>query len=1331
MGNYPSQPDGPPTCGGSDDATCQPVVVDFTDWLPILFYLVWALTFVLCATWVCVRAMVSGKNSNKKKNSRLKQRRSTANFNDPPRADVELADLTDVKMEEGKADVEKPMLTSNQRSSAMLPVVDVDLMTQGYKDHVFGTITYVSLWAFSLSWLLLWLIIYIDYYNLCQWGGVDNLCFYGNKVIFGSYDVDSTVMFFTWVCSLFWFAFVIAMSSKFRNLCRVPCKLDEASVVWVWRRCDADVVSARVWRVVELFRKCHQKCTSGHEGTEGTAEVKSGTFRYFEFQCTRYVIENNDCVGVEASMNAPIEGMLSSKGLTSSEQTTLVDKMGQNTIPFEVDSMYTLVSNEIMNPFYLYQFAVYTVWIWFSYLVVALCMCCIVLLSFAANVYLCWKGQHTIMQMIKYTTDVEVLRDGKWQTMNAEELVPGDVVKVQGDNWVLPCDMMVLNGAVVLDESGLTGESMPVRKAAPPSSAEHYDVERHKKFTLFAGTKVLQSGQAGEEVKAIVTSTGIYTDKGTLISMILFPKKMVFRYDEEMDLVFVLLIIFGVIVFPFVIWFQTMAGANSSWITKFVYGIFTLSQILSPLLPIALVAGQNMASQRLSALGVNCINPKRIAISGKIRVFCFDKTGTLTKDGLDFLGVHLVTDGAFNANVSNDVAEIDQKVMDGLSTCHAVAKFGDRFVGNQVEVRMFEWSGYALVPGGVEKGDSKLKIVKRFEFDHGRMAMSVVVRYPDGQCVVFTKGSFEKIGEFATPETLPSHYHHTSKGHAIDGCYVLGLCCRALGNMDDAAIDGLTRDEVELMGQSTFLSLVMFRNELKPCSRDAIVELKGAAVRPVMITGDNAQCGYYIANQCGMLGEVPAAVYLAEMRAGDVVWTEMLSSKVEREPNVITTQEALQKMGSLELAVTGNAFRALCESGDMEHMLLRTRIFARMGPDDKVRAVEMHLEKDLVTGMCGDGGNDCGALRAAQAGVALSEAEASVVSPFTAKTKSVRAVVDLLREGRAALANSFAGYKFLIIYGQLFCVMKLSFFYLGVVMSMMCYILVDVLMVTFMSYVVTLSRPTAKLEAPSRPTATLLGPETLVSVLGFQVFNIIALVVSLVCLMDNNPAYIKWPAELSSGAAWWTLGDNFECTYIFYVVASLFLWSSIIFSFGGRFRRSVFHNYMLIAFFLFFSLFLWIILVAPPTAAAEAFHVATINFNRQYTTSEVWSAYQAREMNECLLSESASDLATVCTIVGLNACASNSVALSRAITDAVVTNTSLASLNGVVTVGNATCGPYFSTRGMNHSDVWSLLGLIWGIMVLAAIFELVVVQGPIRRCLRERYPLINHVKVDT
>ena len=74
--------------------------------------------------------------------------------------------------------------------------------------------------------------------------------------------------------------------------------------------------------------------------------------------------------------------------------------------------------------------------------------------------------------------------------------------------------------------------------------------------------------------------------------------------------------------------------------------------------------------------------------------------------------------------------------------------------------------------------------------------------------------------------------------------------------------------------------------------------------------------------------------------------------------------------------------------------------------------------KRAITGMCGDGGNDAGALRAAHSGIALSDAEASIVSPFSSSNKSIFACVDLLKEGRCALATSFASYKFMILYGE-------------------------------------------------------------------------------------------------------------------------------------------------------------------------------------------------------------------------------------------------------------------------------------------------------------------------
>ena len=110
------------------------------------------------------------------------------------------------------------------------------------------------------------------------------------------------------------------------------------------------------------------------------------------------------------------------------------------------------------------------------------------------------------------------------------------------------------------------------------------------------------------------------------------------------------------------------------------------------------------------------------------------------------------------------------------------------------------------------------------------------------------------------------------------------------------------------------------------------------------------------------------------------------------------------------------------------------------------------------------------------------------MSPFTSKSKSIASVVDLLREGRCALATSFASYKFLITYGQLFSCLKLVCFWYGVIMCMMDYLTVDVVMTLTLTYAITLSRPLDALR-PERPTSSLLGPEVVASVVGMQVIN--------------------------------------------------------------------------------------------------------------------------------------------------------------------------------------------------------------------------------------------------
>ena len=193
----------------------------------------------------------------------------------------------------------------------------------------------------------------------------------------------------------------------------------------------------------------------------------------------------------------------------------------------------------------------------------------------------------------------------------------------------------------------------------------------------------------------------------------------------------------------------------------------------------------------------------------------------------------------------------------------------------------------------------------------------------------------------------------------------------------------LTRDELEQY--CDFVGFILCRNMLKHDTTQAIEELKGGDTRVVMITGDTALTGIFIARQCGMI-EPHQRVLLGDVVSGTVVWRDIDSNEEVDVDHVIELDPREEHEKRVELAVTGRAFEALIKEDRMRKYLLMTRVFARMTPNDKVMCVQLHMEKG-VTAMCGDGGNDCGALRAAHVGLALSEAEASIVSPFSTSNR--------------------------------------------------------------------------------------------------------------------------------------------------------------------------------------------------------------------------------------------------------------------------------------------------------------------------------------------------------
>ena len=158
---------------------------------------------------------------------------------------------------------------------------------------------------------------------------------------------------------------------------------------------------------------------------------------------------------------------------------------------------------------YLYQFTFYSVWFWFSAIIWGCPQMIVVLGCGLLSIFITRRNQQSIAEITKINATCTILRDGSWKQADSTELVPGDKLKLTERGWVLPCDLILIQGTCITDESGLTGESMPVRKSELPSTAAlentNYDEDKDSKHTLYAGTTLLQAGSGEtDEVLAVV-----------------------------------------------------------------------------------------------------------------------------------------------------------------------------------------------------------------------------------------------------------------------------------------------------------------------------------------------------------------------------------------------------------------------------------------------------------------------------------------------------------------------------------------------------------------------------------------------------------------------------------------------------------------------------------------------------------------------------------------------------------------------------------------------------------------------------------------------------------
>uniref|UniRef100_A0A8C3JR15 ATPase cation transporting 13A2 n=1 Tax=Calidris pygmaea TaxID=425635 RepID=A0A8C3JR15_9CHAR len=845
-----------------------------------------------------------------------------------------------------------------------------------------------------------------------------------------------------------------------------------------------------------------------------------------------------------------------------------------------------LVLFQVLNPFYIFQVFSIVLWVCDAYYYYAACIFLISTISLGLSLYETRKQTATLQNMAKMSVGVRVHRpSGEEMVVSSADLVPGDCISLPADGMLVPCDAALLTGECMVNESMLTGESVPVMKTPLPGGNQAagtlYSPEEHRRHTLFCGTQVIQAkSYVGREVLAVVTRTGFCTAKGDLISSILYPKPVSFKFYKDAVKFVLFLAVLG----------TSERGGMVPVGQIIIRALDLVTVIVPPALPAAMTVGTIYAQNRLKKQGIFCISPPRINLCGKIRLVCFDKTGTLTEEGLDVWGVVPLEDNHFMPIVHEPRCLPASPLLYSLASCHTVSLLRAQPIGDPVDLKMVESTGWlpafqqfgtkvlaVMKPPPEEeqprdRHQSPLGILRRFPFSSSLQRMSVLVKMPgEVSAHGYVKGAPEMVASLCRKETVPLDFSQMLRHYTTDGFRVLGLACKALSTVStfEEALQ-LPRDSLE--SSLTFLGFLVMKNVLKPESAPVIHLLRNANIRPIMVTGDNMLTAVNVARSCRMVEPKERVIFVNASPPSH----DKPAEPPEVSPPGDTSGTKLCQTPWVPSAPAEQGcgcYHVNAEPSPSLQILIRATVFARMSPEQKTQLVGSLQELNYCVGMCGDGANDCGALKAADVGISLSEAEASVASPFTSRVANIECVPTVIREGRCSLVTSFGVFKYMALYSLVQFVSVLLLYTINTNLSDFQFLFFDLIITTTVAVLMGRTGPAQELGV-ERPQGALIS----VLVLGSLLLQT-ALLITVQVLSYFITVSQSWYVPLNSTVTAPQNLPNYENTVLFCVTGFQYLILAVAMSKGYPFREPLYTNVLfLVVLILLFGLMIWLTL---------------------------------------------------------------------------------------------------------------------------------------------------------
>ena len=878
---------------------------------------------------------------------------------------------------------------------------------------------------------------------------------------------------------------------------------------------------------------------------------------------------------------------LQSKPLSKEEVQERKTLFGENKIKIPIPSFFKLYIEHIFTPFFMFQVLCIILRIFdnYSYNLISLILTCIFEITIAGQRLF---NLATLRNMRISPHYVYAYRDNEWVEIPSTQLLPGDIVSVTDgsslknfkeedkdtennlifrlikklkemkkteeetknqksintvlnkykEKEILPvtCDMLILSGSVIVNESMLTGESIPKIKDSVIKS-EHLrnfvlDTKfKHKNLIIFAGTKVVEAErdekieQLPKNVKkappdngviCLVIKTGFYTTQGKLLHKVLFSEERIKEQNKkEAYILMGILLIIALIASCYVL-IEFVKSEEMLSYKLLLRCLIIITSIVPSDLPIELSLIINKSLSFFESKKIVCIEPFRIPLAGKIDICCFDKTETLTSDEYIVKGV--IDTDMYEPEYAFDCNE---KAFSVLLGCNSLINIDGRIAGDPIDIAIFKEIGGKFDNDEIIcKRKTKIESLKKYIFESDLKRMTIVAKvysenhqkYP--YIRVLCKGAPEIIKNLL--KEVPLNYDECYLKWAKMGYRILSMAYKDINKFENSS------NRAELEKDLIFCGFIIVEAPLKDNIDKYIKELNKAKYDICIITGDHLLTTLKVSRD---LKIGPDKFALLKNEEKIIKWYD-IDNNLVKETRTVEEVKLLSK--EYTLGLNGDEYNKINSYEIIQYI----KLFCRVNQFQKNSIIKDLIKCGKYPSMCGDGSNDVGALKLATIGVVLLNVkenkmqkkqpfnflffdddatiknwDATAVASFTSKSDSIKCIKNIFVQGRCALVINIQMYKIFILNSIITIFFESVLFFKGIKLSENQFVYFGFIISMFFK-MLSKARPLKKVNS-NKPPKTIFTLYSFISIIGQVIIQLISLFLVIYCTVEVDPFLIE------------------------------------------------------------------------------------------------------------------------------------------------------------------------------------------------------------------------------